>query len=306
MSSKARERRTQRKAAAAKIPRGMPNRVYTVLLYIVVAFVAVWLLLPLGLLAWRFVELEVSESLPSPALLRNVLVYTFRIAFVVTLGCLVLGYPVAYFINSVSDRWAVYLLAIVLAPVWINLVVRTYAFLVLLGRRGFVNSALENLGIIDAPLRLNRNEYTVYAGMIQVLLPFMILILVANLRAIDKNLLAAARSLGASEFSVIRRIALPLSMPGIWGGVVLVFAISLGFFVTPALLGRVGDFMIAQLINVQTNRLGNFEEAVTMAIGLTLVTVTLFFLYNRFFGLDRIWGGLAGEISADPEGGETK
>ncbi|MCS7051664.1 MAG: ABC transporter permease, partial [Thermomicrobium sp.] len=178
----------------------------------------------------------------------RVLSTTFTIAFQVTLICLVLGYPLAYFLATLRPRTARLLMILVLIPFWTSILVRTYAWMVLLQRQGVLNRWLLEWGLIDEPLRMMYNRIGVLVGMTHVLLPFMVLPAYAVMRGIDRNLLRAAANLGASPFHAFLRVFLPLSLPGVAAGSLLVFILALGFFITPALMGGRTDMMIAQLI----------------------------------------------------------
>jgi len=252
-----------------------------------------WFVLPIALMAIRFLtgSIDTISDLIAPVYFR-VYATTIEVSAVVTVACLILGYPVAYYLTTVPVRLFNVLILLILFPMWINIVVRTYAFLVVLGRNGTLNSTLLSLGLIDDPFRLIYTRTAVYLGMVQILLPYMILTVFGALKGIDKSLFVAARSLGAPERQVFWRVMLPLSMPGVWGGVLLVFVSALGFYVTPALLGGPTDTMIALLIDEQANGLGNFAAATWLGLLLLLLTIAMLVVYERFFGLDRLWGRL--------------
>jgi ABC-type spermidine/putrescine transport system permease subunit I len=162
---------------------------------------------------------------------------TLKLAIAVAVACALLGYPLCYFMSRLSPSRASAVMLLVLLPFWTSVLVRTYAWLVLLRRHGIVNEALQSLGLINEPLRLVHNFFGVVVAMTHVLLPFLILPLYANMRAISPDYVRAATSLGASPTRAFRQVFLPLSVPGLAAGLILVFVLSLGFFVTPALLG---------------------------------------------------------------------
>ena len=284
-------------AGLAVTPRRKTRDRYALLMGITSIWLLIWFVLPIVLMALRFVgdadfwSADPVASLLSPLYLR-VFINTLEVAFFVTVGCLLLGYPVAYYLTTVTPRIFNFLILLVLFPMWVNIVVRTYALLVVLGRNGILNDALIGIGIIDDPLRMMYTRGAVYLGMIQVLLPYMILTIFSAIKGIDRSLLVAARSLGAPQHQVFLRVLLPLSMPGVWGGALLVFVIALGFYVTPAILGGPTDVMIAQLIDEQANGFGNFAEATMLGLLLLLLTVVILTVYDRLFGLDRLWGRL--------------
>jgi len=226
----------------------------------------------------------------SSAAIRIVLI-TFRIATTVTLSCLVLGYPVAYLLSSINSRVGNLLMILVLVPFWTSILVRTYSWMVILGNSGLINNILTGLHLISAPLPLLFNSFSVHVGMIHILLPFMILTLYSVMRGIDRNLLRAAQNLGASPWSAFWRIFVPLSLPGVFSGCVLVFILALGFYITPQLLGGPTDYMVSMFMYVQVTELLDWGYAALLALILLVVTVVIFALFSRFMKLDRIYGG---------------
>ncbi|HEV2550250.1 MAG TPA: ABC transporter permease [Stellaceae bacterium] len=205
----------------------------------------------------------------------------------VTLVCLLLGYPLAYTIANAGSRLRRLLVFAVLIPFWTSLLVRTFAWMVLLQQKGLINQALLRLGLIDQPLTLIYNRVGVIIGMVHILLPFMVLPLYSVLTRIDPSYTSAAASLGAPPLSSFLRIYLPLSLPGVLTGTVLVFAIGLGYYITPALLGGPGDTMIAQLIEMQVSELGRWGLAGALAVILLLGTSVAFALVQRVIAATR-------------------
>ena len=168
----------------------------------------------------------------------QIFITTFQTSALVTLICILLGYPLAYCLAQIPQRWSVLLMLGVLVPFWTSLLVRTYAWLVLLQRRGIVNSMLVNLGLIDQPLALVNNLTGTIIGMVHVMIPFLVLPLYSTLRNIDGTYVKAAASLGASPTKAFWQVYFPLSVPGLIAGTVLTFILCLGFYITPAVLGR--------------------------------------------------------------------
>lgn len=222
----------------------------------------------------------------------RVIVNTFRISLYVTLICLLLGYPVAYLLATVPRRVSNLLMVFVVLPFWVSLLVRLYAWIILLQKTGLVNGLLLRLGIVKEPLPLVYSLTGVIVGMVHVLLPFMILPLYSVMRGIDPNLMAAAQNLGGTPAQAFRRVFLPLTYPGIGAGVLIVFMLSIGYFVTPALLGGLRETFIAQLIEQQVNILLDWNFAAALSVMLLAVTLAIYALFNRVLGLDRIWGGM--------------
>jgi putative spermidine/putrescine transport system permease protein len=221
----------------------------------------------------------------------QVLLATFKVSALVTIVCFALGYPLAYMLATRRPRTAQLLMIIVVLPFFTSIIVRTYAWMVLLGRNGIVNQYLLALGLTDKPLLLLYNQGGVVIGMSYVLLPYMVLTVYSVMRSIDPRLVRAAHSLGASRFQAFRRVFLPLSLPGIAGGTLLVFILSLGFFITPALMGGPGDMMIAMLIEREVEITLNWSFASALAVILLALTLVGFTGYNRIVRLERIFEG---------------
>jgi len=207
---------------------------------------------------------------------------TFKIAAIVTLITLALGYPAAYVMATSGRAWQLVGIAFVLLPFWTSILVRTYAWMVMLGRNGVVNRTLIGWGVIDSPLPLLNNLAGVLIGMVHVLLPYMILPVFNAVKNVDPNLVLAAEGLGAPRWRAFLRITLPLTMHGVAAGVTLVFTLSLGFFITPALLGGGRVVMVANLIEEQVRELLNWAFA--GALSAILLALTL----AAFWGISRI------------------
>ena len=207
---------------------------------------------------------------------------TIIISGSVTLLCVLLGYPIAYAMAHAGERLRRLLVFVVLIPFWSSILVRTFAWMVLLQQKGLINKTLiDYLGLIETPLTLIYNRTGVLIGMSHILLPFMILPLYSVLCRIEPSLTSAAASLGAPPLRNFLRIYLPLSLPGLIAGTVLVFVIGLGYYITPALLGGPGDTMIAQLIEMQIADFGNWGLAGALAVILLLGTTTTLLLVSR-------------------------
>jgi len=227
-------------------------------------------------------------SVPTNAYIR-VFGITLQVAFVTTVFTLLLGYPVAYGLSSLSASRANLLMILVLIPFWTSILVRSYAWMVLLGQEGIVNQALLATGVRTEPMQLLNTRFAVYTGMIHILLPFMILPLYAVMRGIDRNLLRAAENLGASPGAVFRRIFLPLSLPGVAAGCLLVFILGLGFYITPALLGGQRDVMISMLIQQQISQL-KWGFGATLALVLLIMALGIYLIFTRLLGVERVFG----------------
>jgi putative spermidine/putrescine transport system permease protein len=216
---------------------------------------------------------------------------TFEISILVTALALLLGYPLAYLMSQLSPRWAAICMIFVLIPFWTSLLVRTYAWLVLLQRRGLVNQTLQDWGIIDAPLRLVHNYTGTVIGMLHIMLPFMILPLYAALRSVDPNYMRAASNLGASPVRAFWTVFFPLSLPGVIAGSLLVFILSLGFYVTPALLGGGRVMMVSMKIQQNAGIYFDWGAASSLGVVLLLITFAIFWILGRFMRIERLFGG---------------
>jgi ABC-type spermidine/putrescine transport system permease subunit I len=216
-------------------------------------------------------------------------VVTFQISAAVTAICVLLGYPLSYWLSRQPPRIANLLLICVLLPFWTAVLVRTYAWLVLLQRRGLINNTLISLGIIDQPLQLAFNLPASIIGMVHIMLPFLVLPLYASMKAIDGDLVRAAIGLGSTPTGAFWRVFVPMSLPGLFAGVVLVFVLSLGFYVTPALLGGGRVQMIAQRIESTITIFSNWGAASALGVVLLAMALVLVAILHRAFGLDRLF-----------------
>ena len=227
--------------------------------------------------------------LSSPAV-AHVLATTARICAMTTAITILLGYAVAYALVHLSPKAQRWMFLGVLLPLWISVLARAFAWLTLLRSEGIINELLLVLGVIHEPLHLMWNELGITIGMVHYMLPYAILPLYANMRGIDVRLPAAARGLGATRLQAFLRIFLPLSLPGIVGAGILVFIFSLGFFVTPAILGGNRVLMIAQYISIQILDLIRWGLGAMMATVLTAVVLALMALLARLVDLRRLFG----------------
>lgn len=215
---------------------------------------------------------------------------TFSLSLVVTVTAIIIGYPLAYLLSQLSRRMAGLLLLCVLLPFWTSLLVRTYAWLVLLQRKGLINTALINAGIIDQPLPLAHNFTAASIGMVHIMVPFLVLPLYASMRAIDRSYMRAAANLGASPVRAFWSVFFPLSVPGLLVGTALVFVLCLGFFVTPALLGGGKVIMIAMRIDMNLRLYNSWGAASALGVVLVVLTAAILLLMLR---LAKAGGGLS-------------
>jgi len=234
-------------------------------------------------------SLENYARIFESALYRRTFVVTFQISIAVTVICVFLGYPLCYWLSKLPDRTAAMLMVFVLVPFWTSVMVRTYAWLVLLQRNGVINSSLMSLGVIEEPLQLAHNLTGSIIGMVHIMLPFLILPLYATMRSIDTDLVRAAVGLGSSPRGAFWRVFFPMSLPGLFAGIVLVFILSLGFYVTPALLGGGRVQMLAQRIESTITVYSNWGAASALGVVLLLLALMMIWLMNRVFGLDKLF-----------------
>ena len=217
---------------------------------------------------------------------------TFLVASVVTSVTVLVAFPVAWMLAIMPSALGSIVFGVIILSMWTNLLTRTYAWMVLLQRTGLINRTLINLGIISEPLALTNNLVGVTIGMTYIMLPFMILPLHAAIRTIDPAIFQAAALCGASRGQALRRVFLPLVAPGIAAGALMVFVMSLGYFVTPALLGGTSNMMLAEMIAQMIQSLLNWGLGSAAAFILLVVTMTLYALQLRLVGARRATGGV--------------
>jgi putative spermidine/putrescine transport system permease protein len=213
------------------------------------------------------------ESLVSVPVYMKVVGNTFYVAAIASICCALLGYPLAYWMRGLSPTRQLIVVGFVVVPFWISVLVRTYAWIVILGNGGLVNQGLLALGWIGAPVSFLYNTTGVTIGTINVLLPFLVLPLFAAMVKIDERLLQAAASLGAPPRVIFWKIFFPLTLPALAAGTIMVFILTLGFYVTPAVLGGGRVSMIANMLDLLINRMPRWELAA--AISTTLLALTL-------------------------------
>ncbi len=223
--------------------------------------------------------------------LVRILWTTFRVCAVTTVLAVGLGYLVAYTITHAAPGERKLMLTVILLSFWISVLVRTFAWIMLLGHNGVVNTWLMALGLVSQPLPLMRNETGVIIGMVQYMIPYAVLPLLANMQGLDQRVMNASRSLGAGRWQTFRRIYLPLTLPGIVAASVLVFIVSLGFYVTPAILGGGKVLMMAEYISVQVLITTRWGLAAMLATVMLASVLALLFVLNRFMPLGKAMGG---------------
>ena len=239
--------------------------------------------------------LEHYSHLFEKAVYVKVLLITLKIASWTTVFAILAGYPIAYLLSTVKNNTRNSLVILVLMPFWTSFLVRTFAWIVLLGRHGALNELLLALGIVDAPVRIIFNFTGVMIGMVHALMPLCVLTMMAVMENIDRNLVSAASTLGARGGQAFWRVYFPLSLPGVAAGGMLVFITALGFFITPALLGGARETMIVQVIIFQIHEVLNWGFAGAIAMLLLVSVLVIFFIYDQLLGLSTLSGESAHE-----------
>lgn len=266
------------------------------LLVVPVIFVVVysfWLRAPTGAVipAFQFGNYaRFFEDLFYPTILFR----TLRVAVVCVLLCLVMGYIPAYFFYRSKSRYRRALILLIMIPFWISFIIRTMSWINILGTTGFLNHFLLRLGLISDPLSLLYNEAAVLMGLIQYLLPFMILNIFVSLEGIDKNLLEAARSMGCNEWQAFKEVTLPLSLPGVSAGCLLVFVLTAGTYLPPMILGGPGNEMIANLIFKRVIGTLDWPFGSAISVILLLLLGCIVWTYNRYLGINTLFKAFKG------------
>jgi ABC-type spermidine/putrescine transport system permease subunit I len=268
------------------------------LLLPVLAYLTLFYILPVARLLALSVWADGPDVRPFTEIVQHpeyliVLWTTLQIAVGVTVVALLLGYPVAYYLTRLEGRGLAIAMFFVLLPFWTSVLVRTFAWIALLGRVGVINQVLLRLNVIETPLALIFNRTGVYIGLVHVLMPFAILPVYSVMRGIDGRLVLAAESLGASPPQAFWRVFFPLSLPGVTSGGLLVFIAAAGAYITPALLGGLQDIMIAQLIGDQIDKTLNWPLGAALSVLLLTATVLMFVIYFRLVGGDKMWADRA-------------
>ena len=259
--------------------------------------VTIVMLLPIG---WLFALSFFADNgtltlehyrrmIEQPSYYRTFLM-TFEVSALTTIICIVVGYPLAYVLSQMSQRAANLCMILVLLPFWTSLLVRTYAWLVLLQRQGLINTWGMKLGLWDQPLALVNNLSGTLVGMVHIMLPFLVLPLYGSLRAIDRDLLKAASNLGAGPVRAFWQVFFPLSLPGLAAGSVIVFILCLGFYVTPAVLGGGKVIMVSNRIANDIELFFNWGAASALGVVLLVVTFAILWIASRVLRLDRVVG----------------
>ena len=231
---------------------------------------------------------ELASATPDQAIYLDIFARTFWMGLVITAICLVLAYPLAYLRANLPTRTSNLLMILVLLPFWTSILVRVAAWIVLLQSGGLINSALIAMGVIDQPLQLVFNRTGVYVAMVHIMLPFMILPIFSVMKGISPSYMRAAISLGCHPFASFWRVYFPQTLAGVGAGCLLVFILSIGYYITPALLGSPGDQMISYFVAFYTNSTINWGMATALGGLLLLATMLLYVVYSWLVGASRL------------------
>jgi spermidine/putrescine transport system permease protein len=218
---------------------------------------------------------------------------TVRVATITALICALMGYPAAYFIAMSRFRHKWLLLLLLIVPFWISFTIRTFSWIHILGEQGVINVALIDLGLIDQPIRMLYTEGAVIMGMVHFLLPYMVLNVYVSLEGIDRNLIAAARTLGCTGWQAFKEVSLPLSLPGLMAGLLLCFVLAAGSYVTPQILGSTRDALFGNLVFDTIMSELNWPLGATLSIVLLVLLGIISVIYSRYMGLSQIFKGLS-------------
>ena len=231
---------------------------------------------------------ELASVSPDQAVYLDIFARTFWMGLVITAICLVLAYPLAYLLANLPARKSNLLMIMVLLPFWTSILVRVAAWIVLLQSSGLINGALLKMGLIDEPLQLVFNRAGVYIAMVHILLPFMILPIYSVMKNISPSYMRAAISLGCHPFASFWRVYFPQTLAGVGAGCLLVFIISIGYYITPALLGSPNDQMVSYFVAFYTNTTINWGMATALGGLLLLATMLLYIVYSWLVGASRL------------------
>ena len=253
-----------------------------------VGYVLIFLFVPLILTAAYSLQGNNYEHILTTPLYLQILLRSLRVAIQICFISLLLGYPVAYYLAKLTSIRRETVVVLLLFPLFVSFLVRAFSWFYVLGTRGLVNYVLLALGIVNEPMRFLFTEPAIIIGSVNWTLPFMILPIYSSIEKIDNNLIEMSKNLGADDLSTFRQVTFPLSLPGIASGVMLTFITSFGMYITPAILGGPEQAMIANMISVVFLTMLNFPLGTALSVILTIVTLTIVYIYNRVVGLDKL------------------
>lgn len=265
----------------------------TVIITVIVAWLSIFVLIPnLMIIGTSFLTRDEADLIDLTFTLSNyfrlidpmyakVLGHSLYMAGLATVICLIVGYPFAFIVAKMQPKWRPIMLFLVIVPFWTNSLIRTYGLKIVLGTQGIINKSLIALGLIDTPFRIMYTETAVMIGLVYILLPFMILPLYSSIEKLDNTYIEAARDLGANKRQIMMNVILPLTMPGIIGGCLLVLLPALGMFYISDLLGGAKNILIGNVIKTQVLYARDWPFGAATSIALTLLMALLIYIYYR-------------------------
>ncbi|TCT08955.1 ABC transporter permease [Paralcaligenes ureilyticus] len=267
------------------------NLIYPVLFFLLVFFICpiIWFFIKAALDYDGSFAVKLYQTFTSSVFI-TVAWKTVWISLLVTVLALLGAYPIAYTLSRASSVSFTLIIISVIVPYFTSIIVRTYSWMIILGTHGIVNRFLISVGLIDKPITLMYNMLGVVIGMTYVLLPYFVLTLYSSMKSIDHWLIQAGRSMGASNFYVFRKIFLPLSMPGVISGFLIVYILAVGFFITPALMGGPKDVMMAMLIQRNIEITMDWPLASALSLVLLAITLIIYVVYCKYTDLDKMLG----------------
>ena len=267
------------------------NLIYPVLAFLLIFFVCpiVWFFIKSALDYDGSFALKLYQTFTSPLFIA-VTWKTVWISLLVTVLALLAAYPIAYSLTRATPLSFTLIIICVIVPYFTSIIVRTYSWMIILGTHGVINRLLISVGIIDKPITLIYNMVGVVIGMTYVLLPYFVLTLYSAMKSIDPWLIQAGRSMGASNFYVFRKVFLPLSVPGIISGFLIVYILAIGFFITPALMGGPSNVMMAMLIQRNIEITMDWALASALSLFLLVITLIIYAFYCKYTDLDKMLG----------------
>lgn len=269
------------------------GRGYAVALVVGVAYLVVFFVIPVGTSVVASFRTDAGWTLGhygdvlADGYYLGILGNTLRIGVVATVLTILVSYPVAAFLGRLSNRTVALLMIFVILPYFTNTVVRTFAWMVILGTEGLANTALLAVGLVDTPVKLLYNELGVMIGLVYVFLPLGILIQFAVIRQIDGNVLRAAETMGASRLVVFLKIYLPLSLPGVVAASLLIFIETAGSYITPALMGDQQQAMVAQIIAQEVRSGRDYGSSAALVVVMAVAVSAVYLLYDRVTGMTK-------------------
>ncbi len=263
------------------------------IIFVIVSWLVVFVLIPNFMIVVTSFLTRDEANLISPIftlenysrlidpLYAKVVLHSFYMALVATVICLFLGYPFASFVVKMPPKRRPIMLFLVIVPFWTNSLIRTYGLKIVLGTQGILNKGLIAIGVLDTPMRIMYSETAVMIGLVYILLPFMILPLYSSIEKLDNVYIEAARDLGANKYQILRNVVLPLTMPGIIGGCLLVLLPALGMFYISDLLGGAKNLLIGNIIKSQVLNARDWPFGSATSIALTIAMALMLYAYYR-------------------------